>query len=64
MQPRSSNQDHHALLESYLRALGLPAFLELYQSYARDAARNGLSPEQFLLGRMFGRDGGSRCQAD
>jgi DNA replication protein DnaC len=50
MQPRSSNQDHHALLESYLRALGLPAFLELYQSYARDAARNGLSPEQFLLG--------------
>lgn len=50
MQPRSPNQDHHALLESYLRTLGLPAFLELYQSYARDAARNGLSPEQFLLG--------------
>jgi len=50
MQPRSPHQDHHALLESYLRTLGLPAFLELYQSYARDAARNGLSPEQFLLG--------------
>jgi len=32
MQPRALNQDHHALLESYLRALGLPAFLELYPS--------------------------------
>jgi DNA replication protein DnaC len=33
-----------------LRALNLPAFLQSYQAYARDAARNGLSPEQFLLG--------------
>ena len=50
MQLSGQNQDHHALLEAHLRALGLPAFLELYQSYARDAARNSLSPEQFLLG--------------
>ncbi|WP_149403433.1 IS21-like element helper ATPase IstB, partial [Dictyobacter arantiisoli] len=27
----------------------LPSFLQLYQSYAQDAARNGLSPERFLL---------------
>jgi len=50
MQPSKQNQDHQALLEAYLRALNLPTFLQLYQSYARDAARNGLSPEQFLLG--------------
>ena len=50
MQSSGQNQDHHALLEAHLRALGLPAFLELYPSYARDAARNGLSSEQFLLG--------------
>ena len=50
MQPSGQNQDHQALLEAYLHALNLPAFLQLYQSYARDAARNGLSPERFLLG--------------
>src|ERR1700730_10472662 len=50
MQPSAQNHDHQALLEAHLRALNLPAFLQLYQSYARDAARNGLSPEQFLLG--------------
>lgn len=50
MQSSTQNQDHQALLEAHLRALNLPAFLQLYQSYARDAARNGLSPEQFLLG--------------
>lgn len=50
MQPTVQNQNHQALLEAHLRALNLPAFLELYQSYARDAARNSLSPEQFLLG--------------
>ncbi|GER89847.1 hypothetical protein KDW_40090 [Dictyobacter vulcani] len=50
MQPSGQNQDHQALLESHLRTLNLPAFLQLYQAYARDAARNGLSPEQFLLG--------------
>ena len=41
--------DHQALLEAYLRALGLPMFLQLYQSYAQDAARSGLSFERFLL---------------
>src|SRR5437660_11067480 len=50
MQPSGQNQDHQALLEAHLRALKLPAFLQSYQAYARDAARNGLSPEQFLLG--------------
>src|SRR6266700_5054831 len=50
MQPYAQNQDHQALLEAHLRTLNLPAFLQLYQAYARDAARNGLSPEQFLLG--------------
>ncbi len=45
-----TTQDHQALLEAYLRALNLPTFLQLYQSYAQDAARNGLSPERFLLG--------------
>ena len=49
-QPSGQNQDHQALLEAHLRALNLPAFLQSYQAYARDAARNGLSPEQFLLG--------------
>lgn len=50
MQPSGQNRDHQALLEAHLRALNLPAFLQSYQAYARDAARNGLSPEQFLLG--------------
>ncbi len=50
MQPSGQNQDHQALLEAHLGALNLPAFLQSYQAYARDAARNGLSPEQFLLG--------------
>lgn len=50
MQPSVHNQDHQALLEAHLRALNLPAFLQSYQAYARDAARTGLSPEQFLLG--------------
>src|SRR5579872_5627932 len=42
-------QDSHAFLETYLRALNLPMFLQLYQSYAQDAARSGLSFERFLL---------------
>jgi len=42
-------QDHQALLEASLRALSLPMFLQLYQSYAQDAARSGLSFERFLL---------------
>lgn len=49
MSPSGTPQDHHALLEAYLRALNLPTFLQLYQSYAQDAARSGLSFERFLL---------------
>src|SRR6266567_2489998 len=49
MQSSGQNQDHQALLEAYLRALNLPMFLQLYQSYAQDAARSGLSFERFLL---------------
>lgn len=49
MQPTATTQDHQALLEAYLRTLNLPMFLQLYQSYAQDAARSGLSFEQFLL---------------
>ncbi|HZU01166.1 MAG TPA: IS21-like element helper ATPase IstB [Ktedonobacteraceae bacterium] len=50
MSPVGSTQDYHALLEAYLRQLGLQAFLQSYPSYAADAARNGLSFERFLLG--------------
>src|SRR5260370_9464499 len=49
MSPSGTTQDHQALLEAYLRALNLPTFLQLYQSYAQDAARSGLSFERFLL---------------
>ena len=42
-------QDYQALLEAYLHELNLPMFLQLYQSYAQDAARSGLSFERFLL---------------
>ncbi len=49
MQSAGQHQDHQALLEAYLRALNLPMFLQLYQSYAQDAARSGLSFERFLL---------------
>jgi DNA replication protein DnaC len=48
MSSAGSAQDHRALLEAYLRQLGLDAFLQSYQSYAQDAARNGLSFERFL----------------
>jgi DNA replication protein DnaC len=41
--------ESQALLESYLRHLHLPAFLQNYQAYAQDAARNNLSNERFLL---------------
>lgn len=46
---RQNQQGHQALLEAYLRTLKLPMFLEYYQAYAKDAARTGLSYEQFLL---------------
>src|SRR5258708_21136230 len=49
MSPSGTTQDHQALLEAYLRALNLPMFLQLYQSYAQDAARSGLSFERYLL---------------
>lgn len=45
----SSSADHQARLEGYLRELKLPMFLHHYQTYAQDAARSGLSSEQFLL---------------
>lgn len=48
MQP-IQNQGQQALLEAYLRALGLPMFLHHYQPYAKDAMRSGQSPELFLL---------------
>src|SRR5258708_19160235 len=50
MSPLGTTQALQAFLEAYLRALNLPIFLQLYQSYAQDAARNGISPERFLLG--------------
>jgi len=42
MQPNS-------LLESYLRQLKLPSFVENYAAIASDAERTGLSCEQYLL---------------
>src|SRR5258708_14393123 len=47
--PNPKDQGYQALLESYLRTLNLPTFLEQYQAYAKDAARLGLSCERFLL---------------
>ncbi len=46
---RQAEQGHQALLEAYLRSLDLSMFLHHYQSYAKDAARSGLSYERFLL---------------
>jgi len=40
--------DHQTTLETYLRLLKLPMFLEHYQAYAKDAARVSLSYERFL----------------
>jgi DNA replication protein DnaC len=37
------------LLESYLKALRLPCFLQSYQSLAQEAARTNLSYERYLL---------------
>ena len=47
--PPEVRADHHARLEAYLRELKLPMFLQLYQTYAQDAARPSLSCERFLL---------------
>src|SRR5258708_26023715 len=49
MSPSGTTQDNQALVEGYLRALNLHMFLQLYQAYAQDAARSGLSVERFLL---------------
>jgi DNA replication protein DnaC len=40
---------HQALLENYLRQLGLPTFAQNYQTFAQDAARTNLSFERYLL---------------
>ena len=40
---------HQAQLENYLRLLKLPTFLEQYQTFAQDAARNDLPYERYLL---------------
>lgn len=49
MQMAIKEQGQQALLETYLRSLGLETFLEHYQAYAKDATRSGLSYERFLL---------------
>src|SRR5437588_8567000 len=39
-----------ALLETYLRTLRLPTFVQNYQVFAQDAARSNLSFERYLFG--------------
>jgi len=39
-----------ALLESYLRQLRLPTFIQNYQAFAQDAIHSGLSFERYLFG--------------
>jgi DNA replication protein DnaC len=39
----------HALLESYLRQLRLPAFLHNYRKFAEDGSQSNLTYERFLL---------------
>ena len=39
-----------ALLESYLRQLRLPTFVQNYQAFAQDAVRSNQSFERFLFG--------------
>jgi DNA replication protein DnaC len=41
--------EHHMLLESYLRQLRLPSFVQHYQKLAQDAAQTNLSYERYLL---------------
>jgi DNA replication protein DnaC len=41
--------DYQALLETSLKLLHLPTFLQNYQAYAQDAARAGQSCERYLL---------------
>ena len=39
----------HALLESHLKSLRLPTFIENYQTFAQDATQQNLSFERYLL---------------
>src|SRR5260370_14220313 len=48
-QVHMKEQGSQTLLEMYLRALDLGAFLDNYQAYAKDATRSGLPYERFLL---------------
>src|SRR5260221_7461745 len=48
-QVHMKEQGSQTLLEMYLRALDLEAFLDNYQAYAKDATRSGLPYERFLL---------------
>ena len=41
--------EHNPLLETYLRELRLPTFIEHYQSFAADAARNNLDYVRYLM---------------
>jgi len=49
--------EHHMLLESYLRQLRLPSFVQHYQKLAQDAAQTNLSYERFLLALAEGEVG-------
>jgi DNA replication protein DnaC len=49
--------EHHMLLESYLRQLRLPSFVQHYQKLAQDAAQNNLSYERYLLALAEGEVG-------
>ena len=39
----------NALLESHLKSLRLPTFIENYQTFAQDATQQNLSFERYLL---------------
>lgn len=41
--------EHNALLESYLRQLRIPTFVQNYKAFAADAARNNLDHTRYLL---------------
>jgi DNA replication protein DnaC len=45
----SSSQEANLLLETYLKALRLPAFLQNYHKFAEDAAQANLTYDRFLL---------------
>jgi DNA replication protein DnaC len=49
--------EHHMLLESYLRQLRLPSFVQHYQKLAQDAAQTNLSYERYLLALAEGEVG-------